>query len=296
MNRAVALALILALLPVAVSAQVEEPPEERQRRVDIFQDRRLIFERQGESYLLRQGPETIYDRDFVTLMDDPSLTADWLSQRNRDYAFWLGTGTTFVPFGATLFYQNFRGTGPLAFFSDPTRTERANAGDWRTFGLSVAGATLAAYGVYNLSLWLLEELDQRHPTRLEAVSIEPRVREWNERLAERLNLDLAELPPPPTPRPSPTPTPSALPGLFTPPTPPVGGPGDYPYGEPPDAVPFPLPVVPPGALPEDVPGPRPSGEAPPGFSFPGVSPEPAPAPSPRPVASPRPSPRPSPTS
>ena len=31
----------------------------------------LIYEKQGESYVLRQGPDVIYEKDFVTLLDDP---------------------------------------------------------------------------------------------------------------------------------------------------------------------------------------------------------------------------------
>lgn len=304
MNRAVATALSLLCLlmatdlgsPELARAQVAEPPEEKQRRLDLFQERRLIFEpgaQKGDepakngspapfNYTLRQGPETIYDKDFVELMNDPSLTQFWLGERNRDYAYWLGAGAVGVPVGAMIFYQNFIGEGPLAPFKEPSVGDKTLPGDWRTFSLTVAGAALAGYGLYTLSLWLLEELDLRHPNRLDQDSITPRVNDWNERLRERLNLDPQDIPSPPTPRPSPTPTPSPSEDWdgegadLNLPSPPVGGPDDQPYGGPPPAMPLPLPVETPGAIPSrsPAPSPRPSVFRFPGEPTPGVSPPP----------------------
>jgi hypothetical protein len=340
LNRAVATVLTLvcasmtmqAGLAPAGLAQVAEPPEDKQRRIDRYQDLRLIFEqspgpdkspRPGQAaspapigdYSLRQGPDAIYDVDFVELMDDPSLTNFWLGERNRDWAFWLGSGAVAVPAGTMLFLNNFRGQGPLAFFVDrsqqgtiPNAAQAAAVSDWRTFALSVAGVTLATYGAYNLTQWVLETLDVNHPNRLDADSIRPRVDDWNERLRERLNLELADIPPAPTPRPSPTPTPSASPdadggagadpdAMQQPtddqPPAPVGGPNSYPEGAPPqDAIPVPLPVISPG----QVPAPRASlspSPTPSVFWFPGFprqgdsSPTPGPTAQPSPAGSPR---------
>jgi hypothetical protein len=168
----------------------------------------------------------------------------------------------------------------------------------------VAGVTLATYGAYNLTQWLMETLDVNHPNRLDADSIRPRVDDWNERLRERLNLDPADIPPAPTPRPSPSPTPSASPdgeGVAAPdafqqptddlPPPPVGGPNSYPEGAPPDyAVPVPLPVISPGQAPAPrgslSPSPTPSVFWFPGFPREG-NPSPAPTAQPSPAGSPR---------
>ena len=149
------------------------------------------------------------------------------------------------------------------------------------FALSVAGVTLATYGAYNMTQWLLEQLDVNHPNRLDTDSIRPRVDDWNERLRERLNLDPADIPPPPSPRPSPSPTASGDPEaesggepgdagvpLDDAPTPPVGGPNSYPAGAPPSTMPVPLPVITPGQLPEP-PDTRPTSPAPSVFWFPG---------------------------
>ncbi|MFP5502111.1 MAG: hypothetical protein ACLGIN_06450 [Candidatus Sericytochromatia bacterium] len=267
MNRAVAIVLAVICLPLGFSAdlgfaQVEEAPDEKQTRIDRFQDFRLIYEPGKEgAYTLRQGPETIYDRDFVTLMNDPSLTRYWLGERNRDYAFKIGGGVLGVTAGTALFWQTFRGTGLAEAWGQPVpaelpgnqaevgRAAAANASDWRIFTLSVIGVGLAGYGLYNLNLWLQEELDWYHPNRLEEESILPRVEEWNEDLRTRLNLEPEDIPSPPTPRPSTTPTPSPLPSGFVPPSPPVGGPGALPMGGPPSPVPTPLPVIVPGELP-----------------------------------------------
>lgn len=319
MNRAVATVLTLVcasmtlLAPPGV-AQVTETPEEKQRRIDRFQDMRLIFEpspgaekspQPGQeatsapigNYALRQGPDAIYDVDFVELMADPSLTNFWLGERNRDWAFWLGTGAVAVPAGSLLFINNFRGEGPLAFFAPaqaagaiPNPAQAAAVSDWRTFALSAAGVALATYGAYNLTQWVTEALDVSHPNRLDTDSIRPRVEGWNEQLRERLNLDLADIPPPPTPRPSPSPSASASPnGEATPgdfPSAPVGGPGGYPEGQPPtETMPVPLPVISPGQVPVPratlAPSPVPSV-----FWFPGFpresSPSPALSPSPQP--------------
>jgi hypothetical protein len=187
-----------------------------------------------------------------------------------------------VPLGSVLLVQNFQGQGQTAFFANAAQPQAANVSDWRTFTLSVAGAALAAYGLYNLGLWVLEELDVRHPQRLDRDSIAPRVEEWNAQLQERLSLAKEDIPSaPPTPRPSGSPSGSpgpegeASPGLQNlVPSPGVGGPISYPAGAPPTAVPFPLPVLSPGVRPG--PGPSPSPKPRPSvFRFPGMSPLPA---------------------
>lgn len=288
MNRAVAtaLTLICASLTLQVGlvpdglAQVKEEAGDKQERIDKFQDRRLIFEPSPspagpQDYTLRQGPDYIYDSDFVELMNDKSLTNFWLGERNRDWAFWLGTGAVTVPLGTVLFVDNFKAQGPLAFFANGAQAQGVNASDWRTFGLSVAGVALAAYGAYNLTQWVLETLDVSHPNRLDADSIAPRVTEWNDQLRERLNLDPEDIPSPPPPRPSPSPVPSASGNpdntdtgidqgqLGNTPSPPVGGPDSWPQGTPPSTSQIPLPVIspgrlPPSGLPSPTPKPRPS--------------------------------------
>ncbi|MEB3224046.1 MAG: hypothetical protein VKS61_18390 [Candidatus Sericytochromatia bacterium] len=260
---------VIAGLPGLAEAAVEEDPVALQRRLDAFQERRLIIEgTPGPSpsaspgqptpspspLVLRQGAERIYHVDFVELMDDPSLTRDWEAQRARDWAWWAGTGLVGVPLGGALFVQNFRGEGPLALFASAGGQGGANAGDWRAFSLSLIGAGLALYGGYNMGLWLGENLDLHHPDRLEAVSILSRVREWNDRLVEHYGLEPATLPPAPTPRPSTTPTPPpaypfaepspvAMASPFQP-----GPPADLPYGVDVPVMPTPLPLASPGAL------------------------------------------------
>lgn len=319
MNRAVATALSLLVAAMTLHAgtapvglaQVPEAPEDKQRRIDQFQDYRLIFEpspspEPPSSYLLRQGPDTIYDVDFVTLLEDQSLTNFWLGERNRDWAFWIGTGAVAMPAGTMLFLNNFRGQGPLAFFANPAGAQSAapnaaqatSVSDWRTFALSVAGAALATYGAYTFSQWVLESLDVYHPNRLDKDSIQPRVEEWNERLRDRLNLDPSDIPPPPSARPSPSLTPSGGPSpgnnagagaadsdaaqspTDDTPSPGVGGPASYPGGAPPAAMPNPLPVVSPG---RQSPSPRPMPSV---LPFPGYSASPAASPSPRPSVAP----------
>jgi hypothetical protein len=287
---------VIAGLPGLAEAAVEEDPAALQRRLEAFQERRLIVEgtpgptpasspgqpRSSPSPLvLRQGPDRIYHVDFVELMDDPSLTRDWEAQRARDWAWWLGTGAVGAPLGAALFVQNFRGEGPLALFARPGAAAGGNAGDWRGFALSVAGAGLALYGSYNLGLWLGENLDLYHPDRLEDVSILGRAREWNERLVEHYALDKAALPPPPTPRPSVTPTPPPQDPFAQPSPVALASPlqpaplRDLPYGVDVPAMPTPLPLASPGGLPAATPAPSPTGtpERPAFFG---------PAPSPRP--------------
>lgn len=313
MNRPVIAALILAFTPLAAIAQVTEDPEEKQRRIDVYQDRRLIVERDEEKkdrddkddkggkakapLVLRQGPDRIYHVDFVQLMDDPSLTAYWNRERNKDWAIWLGTGAVGMPAGTLLFLQNFRGEGDLAPFAQAGRAQAANASDLRGYALSVLGAGIALYGAYNLGLWLAETLDLHHPARLEPDSIEPRAREFNERLRERLNLDVADIPSPPPPRPSPSPsrTPDPLGDedeLDA--SPPVGGPGSDPYGGDPLEMPTPIPLASPGAVPPELvptPEPRPSifkfYPGPQGYPVPSMRPDPDVTPTPEP--SPRPS-------
>lgn len=314
MNRPLIAALILAFSPLAAFAQVSEDPEEKQRRLDIYQDRRIIVEpdpedkkdkkdkgdgegtarKQAPKLILRQGPDRIYQVDFVQLMDDPSLNAFWAGERNRDWAIWLGTGALGVPAGTMLFLQNFKGEGSLAPFNQPGRAQAANAGDLRAYALSILGAGVALYGAYNLGLWLAETLDLHHPDRLDPESIEPRAREFNERLRERLNLDPEDIPSPPTPRPSPSPsrTPDPLGGedeIDAPP--PVGGPGSDPYGGEPIAMPTPLPVASPGAVPPELvptPEPRPSifkfYPGPAGYPVPSMRPDPDATPPPTPAA------------
>ncbi|MEB3330740.1 MAG: hypothetical protein VKQ33_16060 [Candidatus Sericytochromatia bacterium] len=277
-HRWVLFAVVLGL-PGLAEAAVQDDPDSLQRRLDAFQERRLIVEgaagrssgaasdRPGPSpspLVLRQGPDRIYHVDFVELMDDPSLTRDWEAQRARDWAWWIGTGAVGGPLGAALFVQNFRGAGPLALFATPAAGGGGNAGDWRGFTLSVAGAGLALYGCYNLGLWLGETLDLHHPDRLEDVSILGRVREWNERLVEHYALDPATLPPPPTPRPSATPTPQpqdpfaeATPGALSSPLQPAPL-QDLPYGGEVPVMPTPLPLASPGALPPATPSPSPA--------------------------------------
>lgn len=318
MNRPLIAALILAFSPLAALAQVTEDPAQKQRRVDIYQDRRIIVEpdpeakkdkKDGEAeatkpamkLILRQGPDRIYHVDFVQLMDDPSLTRFWATERNRDWIIWTGTGVVGVPAGTLLFLQNFRGEGSLAPFTQTGRAQAANAGDLRGYALSVLGAGVALYGAYNLGLWLAETLDVFHPDRLDPAAIEPRAREFNDRLAERLNLDPADLPSPPPPRPSPSPsrTPDALGDddeIDAPP--PVGGPGSDPYGGEPIMMPTPLPVASPGAVPPELlptPEPRPSifkfYPGPAGYPVPSMRPDldatPTPAPAgPAPSAAP----------
>jgi hypothetical protein len=300
LNRAVATALTLICASMTLQApaglaQVEEAPGEKEQRIEKFQDHRLIFEPSPSpagpfDYQLRQGPDTIYDVDFVELMDDPSLTNFWLGERNRDWAWWIGSGAVAVPLGGMLFLNNFRAQGPLAFFANSAQAQGNNASDWRTFGLSVIGVGLAAYGIYNLSQWVLESLDFSHPNRLDKDSIEPRVNEWNEQLRERLNLDPEDIPSPPPPRPSPSPTPSGAPTTGTEqapaviaPSTPVGGPNSFPEGEPPATTSEPLPVVSPGRVlpsgfPSPTPKPRPSDFYFPEFASPTPSPTPTPVP------------------
>jgi hypothetical protein len=110
-------------------------------------------------------------------------------------------------------------------------------------------------------LWIAESLDQHHPDRLEPISIRGRVREWNEKLAQRVNLDPTDWPSPPPPRPSATPAASPSPGATPLPAPmassPVGGPDSLPYGRDIPTMPTPLPLISPGSFPTPVPG-RPS--------------------------------------
>jgi hypothetical protein len=326
LNRPVIAALILAFFPLGALAQISEDPEAKQRRVDVYQDRRIIVEpdpedkggkkdaadaatARGRKLLLRQGPDRIYQVDFVELMADPSLSAYWGRERAKDWAIWLGTGAIGVPAGTLLFLQNFRGEGSLAAFSETGREQAANAGDLRAYALSVLGAGIALYGAYNLGLWVLENLDVHHPDRLDAEAIEPRAREFNEKLRERLNLDPEDIPSPPTPRPSPSPSPSVDPfdeeGIDA--SPPVGGPGADPYGGDPIEMPTPMPLVVPGVVPSvlvPTPEPRPSifkfypGQD--GYPVPSMRPDPnataAPAtaaPAEPPAAEPAPSPAPS---
>ena len=299
MNRPVIVALILAFSPLAALAQVTEDPAEKQRRIDIYQDRRVIVEPDPEAkkadeaspapgavsrMVLRQGPDRIYHVDFVHLMDDASLSAYWARERNRDWAIWLGSGAVGIPAGALLFLQNFRGEGTLAPFTETGRAQAANAGDLRAYALSVLGAGVALYGAYNLGLWIAENLDLHHPNRLDAEAIEPRAREFNERLRERLNLDPEDIPSPPPPRPSPSPT--RTPDPFgeddaIDASPPVGGPGSDPYIGDPLMMPTPLPLASPGAIPPELlptPEPRPSifkfYPGPAGYPVPSMRPDP----------------------
>ena len=302
---------------MAALAQVQEDEAAKQARIEQYQDRRIVVEVDPEDknpqeakrrLLLRQGPDRIYQVDFVQLMDDPSLTGYWERERNKEWALWLGTGATGIPLGTVLFLQNFRGEGGLAPFTDASRPQAANAGDLRGYSLSVLGAGLALYGAYNLGLWIAENLDLLHPERLENDSIGPRARAWNDTLAERLNLDPSDLPSPPTPRPSPSPSPT--PSLFedeTAASPPVGGPDGGPYGGPPPAMPTPLPLAQPGVVPSALvasPSPRPSifqiYPGPAGYPVPSLRPggvrdtsTPEPEPSAPPSAAPAPAPSPS---
>ncbi|HEY9721665.1 MAG TPA: hypothetical protein V6D47_06605 [Oscillatoriaceae cyanobacterium] len=286
MNRAAALALSLICLPLVLEplaqpgwADVPESAASKQKRIAEYQDHRLIYDpgSKGQGYTLRQGPDTIYDVDFVELMNDPSLTRFWLGERNRDYAIWIGTGVVGVPLGAVLFYQNFLGSGTFAPFTSPTQASKENASDWRTFTLSLVGVAIASYGLYNLGRWALEELDIAHPERLDSDSIAPRVKTFNDDLRARLNLDASDIPPPPTPRPSVTPSGSPSPGvpLITPsglqPSAPQYLLPTYPEGGPPAAVPTPLPVETPSLIQEGAPSPTPK-PRPTFFDFPGAEP------------------------
>lgn len=273
MLRCVTFTMVLFSLPISAWAAIEEDVSDKQRRVDWFQERRLIIESDTankptpddakkatteQPLVLRQGADRIYHSDFVELMNDPSLTRDWEFQRNKDWLWWIGSGTAGIPLGGLLFFQNFRGTGPLAPFYDSGRDERANAGDLRSYTLSVSGIAMALYGAYNLGLWISESLDSYHPDRLEPVSIRPRVSEWNELLAAKVNLEPEDWPSPLPPRPSATPTPSPAPGSTSSPAPlpttPVGGPGTSPYGVDVPTMPTPLPLISPGSFPSPTPG------------------------------------------
>jgi hypothetical protein len=231
----------------------EEGPRDKQQRIDVFQDRRMIYEiNEGtKAYSLRQGPDPIYDVDFVELMKDPSLTKYWQSERNKDWATWIGIGVIGVPIGSLLFLQNFQASGPLALFADPQRTQSQNASDPRSFTLSLAGVVIGMYGFYNLALWVLENVDQYHPNRLDEEALLPRVHTFNDELRDRLNLEPSDIPSPPTPRPSTTATPSQSPSPGTLPLATPGGPVDQsmPEGQPPKGVPTPLPVLEPGSIP-----------------------------------------------
>jgi hypothetical protein len=276
LNRFVAIALLVVCFPLTAQAQLPESAQDKQKRIDLFQDRRLIYEVPKDApYSLRQGPDPIYDVDFVHLMNDPSLTNFWRTERNKDFAFWVTTGVVAVPLGALLFLDNFKATGPLALFSSAQRPAGANAGDPKAFLLSVLGAGLASYGMLNLTLWLLETLDLRHPNRLDADSIAPRVKDWNDRLRDRLNLEPSDIPSPPTPRPSVTPSgsasPSSPPGII--PSAPVGGPGSLPLATSP--APKPLDVISPGQTATE----PPASSRPSTFAFPDSSPRPTPLPS-----------------
>jgi hypothetical protein len=292
----------------------EEGPQSLQQRIDIFQDRRLIYElnKDTQAYTLRQGPDPIYDVDFVELLNDESLSRFWFGERNKDWAIKIGIGAVGVPLGAAVFFQNFRAEGGLAPFAKPNPgpspdpgLSYANVSDPRSFALSLAGVAVAMYGLYNLGQWAAEQLDLYHPNRLDEPAILPRVRQFNEDLRERLNLEPSQIPSPPTPRPSPTPTPSASPsgGIIPLPTPPGGVNQTTPDQLAPQTIPTPLPVIEPGAIPSAlVPTPRPR---PSEFMFPGppgrvpASPAelpsyaPSAAPSPSPKASPKPTPKPS---
>jgi hypothetical protein len=297
----------------------EEGPRDLQQRIDIYQDRRLIYEldQKTKDYILRQGPDPIYDVDFVELMNDDSLTKYWYGQRNRDWALWLGIGLVGVPIGAAVFFQNFHAQGALAPFAVPNPEPSlnpglgyANASDPRSFALSLAGVAVAMYGLYNLGQWVAEQLDWYHPNRLDEPAILPRVHTFNEDLRERLNLEPPQIPSPPTPRPSPTPTPSVSPsgGAFPLPGTP-GRANETAPEEAPAMIPTPLPVMSPGAIPSElVPTPR---VRPSEFMFPGppgrvpgspailptVAPsapvKASPGPKTSPKASPKPTPRPS---
>lgn len=249
--RALAFALALACAaPRVAVAQVADDPAAKAKRVETYQDRLLIYEpaSSAKPYSLRQGPDPIYDADFVALMRDPSLTGFFERERLKDYAWWLGTGAVGVPLGGLVFAQNFRADGPLAPFGNDGRPAAAQADDWRSFALSIGGAALASYGAYTLGLWLAETLDWRHPNRLDDDSIAPRVKAFNAELAERLALAPADIPSaPPTPRPSPSPSPTPTPGTqpwlsFPVPGAPNAGPGDYATGDAPAAVPPPTPL------------------------------------------------------
>lgn len=325
MNRPLIVALVLAFTPLAALAQVEENPDDKQARVDKYQDRRLIVlpdpedkrekeRKPGDAkvsprLLLRQGPDLIYQSDFVKLIDDPSLNGFWNREKAKDWGIWLGTGAVGIPLGTLIFMQNFRGDGALAPFAQPGRPQAADAGDLRAYTLSVVGAGIAFYGAYNLGLWIAENLDLHHPDRLEADAIEPRAREWNEQLRERLALDPSDIPSPPPPRPSPSPskTPSDFDddaGTLTA-SPPNGGPGNLPYGEGAEVpTPKPLQFASPGAVPSALvptPAPRPSifkfypGNQ--GYPVPSLRPDPDATPTAVPPATPVPSePSPSPGS
>ena len=147
-------------------------------------------------YSLRQGPDPIYDVDFVELMNDASLSQYWYGERNKDWALRIGIGAVGVPAGALLFLNNFQAQGGLAAFAVPNPNPSGNPGltyqnvsDPRTFALSLVGVAVAMYGLYSLGLWLTEQLDTYHPNRLDEPAILPRVHQLNEDLRERLNLE-----------------------------------------------------------------------------------------------------------
>lgn len=250
--RALALAVALAsAAPPAALAQVADDPAAKAKRVEQYQDLRLIYEPMASAkpYGLRQGPDPLDDADFVGLLRDPSLTEFFQREKLKDHAWWLGSAAVGVPVGALVFAQNFRAQGPLALFGNDARPSAAQADDWRSFLLSVGGAALAGYGAYGLGRWLSETLGWWAPQRLDDDAIAPRVKAFNAELAERLALRPADLPSaPPTPRtspsPSPTPSPGTQPWLSFPVPAPNAGTGDYATGGAPAAVdpPTPLPV------------------------------------------------------
>jgi hypothetical protein len=273
--------LVVTLLVAPLSSQAQEGAElaDKQRRIDQYQALRLIVETDSDKQrVLRQGPDRIYDIDFVTLFDEPSLRADFERERAFDFARWLGSAAVGIPLGSALFLDNFRGEGALALFKDGLAT--SNAAHPLAFVASSAGAVATLWGVYLLSLWVTEVLDLRHPNRLEDIAIKPRVTAYNDALRERLNLEESDIPPPPTPRPSATATPgeSARPGV----TAPVGGPDGQPGGILPSVRPQPLETLTPGSTPPELfqsPKPRASVfrfPVMPRFESPSAQPSPAP--------------------
>lgn len=236
---------------------------ELELRIARYQDLRLIFEPgpSGQPPSFRQGPDLIYESDFVALLAEPELTRHWGWLRARDWGLWLGAGALGLPLGGLVFANNFVGQGPLALFSLPAQSAKANVSDPRAFALSVSGLALAGVGLYFTGLWGAEVLDRHHPNRLDEAAIRPRVGAFNEMLKERLDLVYEKLPAPPTPRPSPSPSPSpsvdpfAQP-LWAPPTPPPGSSLDYPAPLP-SAMPVPLPLLEAPATPWPSPSQRP---------------------------------------
>ncbi len=185
----------LALSVMLAAPAFADIPDDKTGRIQEFREREItLTEPASGSYQLYQGNRRIGDLTLAEAVGDADLAAQLRGDLRRR-TFWQLGWTALIPVGGFLFYDNFYGSDrPPTSGLPPARFAPYPATDFRAFLLSIAGGTIATYGVVNAAQWVSERFGWFIPQLLKPEVAKEKVQEARTELLDELNLLAADVP------------------------------------------------------------------------------------------------------